>query len=113
MQKCRRVDDPRSLLKDDVELRYELNWQVKSRPIVELLCIHTFNMPIRIPTWALALIGVLVLFLGARSLGGSQKAVEVKPPPSSSHGELTFRQRLVAIGDLHGGKEGGDSTGWS
>jgi hypothetical protein len=61
-------------------------------------------MPIRIPTWALALIGVLVLYLGARSLGGSRKVVEVTPPPGSSHGEPTFRQRLVAIGDLHGGE---------
>lgn len=92
-------------LKDDVELRYQLNCQVKSKdPKVKLLCIHTFIMPIRIPTWALALIGVLVLYLGARSLGGSRKVVEVTPPPSSRHGEPTFRQRLVAIGDLHGGE---------
>ena len=61
-------------------------------------------MPIRIPTWALALFGVLILFLGARSLGGSRKTVEVTPPPTSRHGEPTFRQRLVAIGDLHGGR---------
>jgi hypothetical protein len=61
-------------------------------------------MPIRIPTWALALFGVIVLYLGARSIGGSRKVVEVIPPPTSRHGEPIFRQRLVAIGDLHGGK---------
>lgn len=61
-------------------------------------------MPTHIPTWALALIGILIIYLGARSIGGSRKVVEVTPPPSSGHGEATFRQRLVAIGDLHGGK---------
>ena len=58
----------------------------------------------RIPTWALALVGALILYLGAKSFGGSRKTDEITPPPSSKHGEPTFRQRLVAIGDLHGGK---------
>ena len=69
-----------------------------------LLCIHLFRMPLRIPTWALALFGVIIVYLGTRSLFSSPKVVEQPPTPGSRHGEPTFRQRLVAIGDLHGGK---------
>ena len=69
-----------------------------------LLCIHLFSMPLRIPTWALALFGIITVYLGTRSLFSSPKVVEQPPNPGSRHGEPTFRQRLVAIGDLHGGE---------
>jgi hypothetical protein len=61
-------------------------------------------MPGRIPTWALALFGIIIVYLGTRSLFSSPKVVDQAPKPGSDHGEPTFRQRLVAIGDLHGGE---------
>jgi hypothetical protein len=60
-------------------------------------------MPVRPPTWALVLLGTIVIWLGTRALWTSGSQIDPTPVPGRSNGEPTFRQRLVAIGDLHGG----------
>jgi hypothetical protein len=68
-----------------------------------LLCPYFTIMPVRPPTWALVLLGTIVIWLGTRALWTSGSQIDPTPVPGRSNGEPTFRQRLVAIGDLHGG----------
>jgi hypothetical protein len=66
--------------------------------------VHLIVMPIQLPTWALALIAIVATWLAVRTTLYTPPGPIMKHhKPGKEQGEPMFRQRLVAVGDLHGG----------